>query len=88
MASLAFVPEGVCSTRIVIQTDGDRICQVLFEGGCDGNLQGICRLAEGRTIAEVAALLKGIDCDGKGTSCPDQLARALERIQIPGALPK
>lgn len=80
MASLAYVPAGVCSSRIIIETDGGRIRQVSFEGGCDGNLQAICRLVEGRTIAEVAAMLIGIDCDGKGTSCPDQLARALEQI--------
>ena len=49
-------------------------------GGCTGNTQGVARLAEGRNIDEVIALLKGIQCRG-GTSCPDQLARALEEIK-------
>lgn len=51
---------------------------VSFQDGCDGNLQGISRLVEGMPVREVIKRLKGISCDGKGTSCPDQLAKALE----------
>ena len=78
-----YYPQGVCSRAIVttISDDGATIEKVEFVGGCHGNTQGVCRLAEGRPVAEVVALLRGIDCRGKGTSCPDQLARALSEIE-------
>ena len=76
-----YFPQGVCSRQIDIDVDPTGIIkEVLFIGGCHGNTQGVCRLAEGRSAKEVASLLKGIDCRGKGTSCPDQLAKALEDI--------
>jgi len=50
------------------------------EGGCAGNLQGICRLVEGMPVEKVIACLEGISCDGKDTSCPDQLAKALKEV--------
>ena len=71
---------GTCSQQILIDVDGDTIANVKFIGGCTGNTQGVARLARGRKIDEVIALCKGIQCRG-GTSCPDQLARALEQIQ-------
>ena len=71
---------GTCSQQILIDVDGDTIANVEFIGGCTGNTQGVARLARGRKIDEVIALCKGIQCRG-GTSCPDQLARALEPIQ-------
>lgn len=71
---------GTCSQQILIDVDGDTIANVEFIGGCTGNTQGVARLARGRKIDEVIALCKGIQCRG-GTSCPDQLARALEQIQ-------
>ena len=71
---------GTCSQQILIDVDGDTIANVEFIGGCTGNTQGVARLAKGRKIDEVIALCKGIQCRG-GTSCPDQLARALEQIQ-------
>ena len=70
---------GVCSRAINIEMDGDIIKHVEFVGGCAGNTQGVARLAENRKIDEVIALCKGIQCRG-GTSCPDQLACALEQI--------
>ncbi len=75
-----FYPQGVCSRviDITLSDDGTTIEKVQFTGGCHGNTQGVAALAKGRPVAEVVALLKGIDCRGKGTSCPDQLARALE----------
>lgn len=76
-----FAPQGVCSTRMEVETDGDIIRRVRVEDGCDGNLQGLARLAEGRKISEVAAILAGIQCGDKDTSCPDQLARALISIK-------
>lgn len=72
-----FEPQGVCSTRIELETDGEFIRRIHIEDGCGGNHQGLARLAEGRKISEVAAILDGIKCGDKSTSCPDQLARAL-----------
>lgn len=71
---------GVCSRAINIEMEGDIIRKVEFDGGCRGNTQGVARLAENRNIDEVIALCKGIQCRGT-TSCPDQLACALEQIK-------
>ncbi len=76
----AYVPQGgVCSRLIEVELTPDGVVErVEFTGGCAGNTQGVAALAVGRPVAEVVALLRGIDCRGKGTSCPDQLARAIE----------
>ena len=74
-----YITSGTCSREIHIDVDGDTIKSIQFIGGCTGNTQGVARLAEGRKIAEVIELCKGIQCRGN-TSCPDQLARALEQI--------
>ena len=72
---------GTCSRNIEIEiTEDGKIGDVVFAGGCHGNLQGIAALVKGMTPAEAAAKLRGIDCKGNGTSCPDQLARALESV--------
>lgn len=71
---------GVCSRAIRIETEDGIVRSVHFDGGCQGNTLAVSRLAEGRPVAEVIARLRGIDCGGKGTSCPDQLARALESM--------
>lgn len=73
-----FEPDGVCSHRISLELEQGKIKQVEFLGGCDGNLQGICRLVEGMDAQEVIKRLKGLNCGRKATSCPDQLAHALE----------
>ena len=52
---------------------------VQFVGGCNGNTQGVARLVEGMDVNEAISRMKGIDCNGRGTSCPDQLAKALEQ---------
>lgn len=71
-------PRGVCSMQIKFEIDENRIVKnVKFLGGCNGNSKGISALAEGMTADELIARLRGIDCNGKGTSCPDQLARAV-----------
>ncbi len=72
---------GVCSREIIIETDGDIIKKVTIVGGCQGNTQGVSRLVEGMHIDEVIKRLKGILCGTKGTSCPDQLAKALEELK-------
>ena len=69
---------GVCSTRMVIDVEGDTVKSVKIFNGCDGNLQGISRLVEGIPAREAIDRLKGIRCGIKPTSCPDQLARGLE----------
>jgi uncharacterized protein (TIGR03905 family) len=78
MEKRVFTPEGVCSSRIYFTIDAGKIVRVEFMDGCEGNLQGIASLVEGMEIDEVVKKLSGIDCSGRGTSCPDQLARALE----------
>ena len=69
-----------CSTRINLETDGDTIRRVEIVKGCDGNTKGLARLCEGRKVQDVIGLLEGINCKARGTSCPDQLARALKEL--------
>jgi uncharacterized protein (TIGR03905 family) len=78
---MTYKTSGTCSTAIDIQLDGDVIRSVAFTGGCNGNLQGISRLVEGMKVEDAITRLKGIRCGFKNTSCPDQLARALESLQ-------
>lgn len=79
MTHHSYTPTGVCSRRIEFDMAPDgTIHNVTFTGGCHGNTQGIGRLAEGMKARELAGRLRGVDCKGKGTSCPDQLARAIE----------
>lgn len=68
---------GTCSREIELELDGEIIKSVVFVGGCDGNTQGVARLVKGMSRQEAIDKLEGIDCHGKGTSCPDQLAKAL-----------
>lgn len=78
----SYTTSGTCSRSIEIEIDSDgKIGEVVFAGGCHGNLQGIAALVKGMTPVEAAAKLRGIDCRGKGTSCPDQLAIALDSIR-------
>ena len=70
----------VCSEAIYIETEGDIIRKVQYTKGCNGNTQGVAALCEGRKVQDVIALLDGIDCKGRGTSCPDQLSRALKQL--------
>ena len=71
---------GTCSQMILIDADADTIKHVEFIGGCRGNTQGISILVEGMKIDDVIARCKGIQCRA-GTSCPDQLSRALEKMR-------
>ena len=70
---------GTCSRQIDIELDNDIIRSVRFTGGCDGNTQGVAALVRGMKVEEAIARLEGNDCRGGGTSCPDQLARALRQ---------
>jgi len=75
-----YLTKGTCSRSISFDIDNRGVVSgISFVGGCNGNLQGICALAQGKKATELIATLKGINCNGKGTSCPDQLARALEQ---------
>ena len=73
-----YYPQGTCSRRIDFDIEDGVIKSVQFTGGCNGNLQGISKLVEGRKVEDVISSLRGISCGGRPTSCPDQLARALE----------
>lgn len=78
MRHFTYKTSGTCSRSIDFDIDDNgALRNVRFTGGCNGNLQGICRLVEGQPAAHVSAVLKGVNCNGKGTSCPDQLARAV-----------
>lgn len=73
----SYKTRGTCSREIQFDIAENKIKEVRFIGGCMGNTLGISALVKGRDIDEVIGLLKGIDCGGRGTSCPDQLAIAL-----------
>lgn len=77
---LTFQTTGTCSRQIDIELKGDLVESVCFTGGCNGNLQGIGLLVKGMSKDEVITRLRGVDCKGRGTSCPDQLAIALESM--------
>ena len=74
---IVYPTKGVCSQAIAIELDGDIVKGVQFMGGCSGNTQGISMLVRGMKVEDVISRLEGISCGGKGTSCPDQLAKAL-----------
>ena len=76
----SFRTRGVCSRQIDIDVENGIINNVVFHGGCPGNLKGISSLVKGMKVSDAISRLKGIDCGGKGTSCPDQLACALEQM--------
>ena len=77
-----YKPEGVCSRELVFDIEGDIVKSVKVIGGCPGNTVGVSRLVEGKSVDEVIKMLKGIECGARGTSCPDQIARALEKYII------
>ena len=77
---VTYEPQGTCSRLMHIVEENGVIKSVDIVGGCNGNLQGITRLVEGMDVKEAISKLEGIDCNGKGTSCPDQLAKALKKL--------
>ena len=76
-----YTPQGVCSMEMIFDIDGDIIKDLQIMGGCPGNTVGVAQLIKGKKIDEVINLLKGILCGGKGTSCPDQIAKALQEYK-------
>lgn len=77
MTTYTYTPKGVCSRRMTVELKDGVIRDVRIEGGCNGNLQGISRLVTGMKAEDAIARMRGIQCGGKPTSCPDQLAAAL-----------
>ena len=76
---MRYKTQGVCSTEIQFNVTDGKLSGVSYQGGCNGNLQGIGRLVEGMEIHDVISKLEGIRCGYKSTSCPDQLAQALKK---------
>lgn len=77
---MIYRPKGVCSNTIDVEVEDGIIKSVQFTGGCNGNLQGISRLVAGMKVEDAIDRLKGIKCGFKSTSCPDQLACALQEM--------
>ncbi len=78
---MKYQPKGTCSTSINFEVEDGIVKSVEFSGGCNGNLKGIASLVTGMTVDDVISKLKGIRCGFKNTSCPDQLAHALEQFK-------
>ena len=76
-----YKPSGVCSREMIIELDGNTKKKLTIVGGCDGNTKGISKLVVGMNINDVIERLKGIQCGMKGTSCTDQLAKALLELK-------
>lgn len=77
METFVYKPKGVCSQQMRFTIDQDRIDHVEIVGGCAGNLLGISKMLEGKTIEEIITVFDGVKCGRKRTSCPDQIASAL-----------
>lgn len=75
-----FKTSGVCAREINFEVENGKVTEVEFVGGCNGNLKGIGVLCKGMDTNEVIDKLKGLKCGNKETSCPDQLAKALEEV--------
>ena len=79
METITYQPRGVCSRHMEIDVDNGVIQAVRVQGGCSGNLQGICSLLKGMKVEDAIARMEGIRCGSKATSCPAQLAQALKQ---------
>lgn len=75
---MQYKTKGVCSQMINFDIEDDKVHNVEFVGGCAGNTQGVAKLIEGMPVDEAITRMEGIQCGFKGTSCPDQLAKALK----------
>ncbi len=73
----SYKTRGVCARGITFDIEDNIVKNIKFSGGCSGNTQGVAKLAEGMTTDEIISRLSGIKCGFKGTSCPDQLAKAV-----------
>ena len=80
MERYTYTPRDVCPQAITFEIESGILTKVHFEGGCNGNLQALSKLVQGMKVEDVIAKLRGIDCEGRGTSCSDQLTRGLEEV--------
>ncbi len=78
---MVYTTQGTCSREISFDVVDNKLHNVKFTGGCNGNLQGVSKLVEGMDINEVISRIEGIHCGTRPTSCPDQLARALKEYK-------
>lgn len=78
MSVFTYKPKGVCSQLMQFEMDNETIKEVKVQGGCNGNLKGICAILRNKTIDEVLEAFDGITCGMRKTSCPDQIAQALK----------
>lgn len=79
MASYTYTPQGVCARQVSFSIEDGKLHDVSFVGGCNGNLKAVGKLLEGQSAENAAKILRGNDCNGRGTSCADQLAQAIEK---------
>ncbi len=77
--NIDYTPRGVCSRRIQIEVNDGIVENVVFTAGCNGNTQGVAALVKGMKVEDAISRMEGINCNGRGTSCPDQLAQALKQ---------
>ena len=68
---MEYTTKGTCSRKILFEVEDGKVHNVQFVGGCNGNTQGVARLVEGMDVNEAISRMKGIDCNGRGTSCPE-----------------
>lgn len=76
-----YTPQGVCSMQMIFEIDEGIVKDLQIIGGCPGNTVGVSILVKGKNIDEIIQMLKGIPCGSKGTSCPDQIAKALQEYK-------
>lgn len=77
---IVYKTEGTCSTNIELEVEDGIVKEIVFWGGCSGNLQAVSRLVAGMKVADVLDRLEGVCCGSRSTSCPDQLCRALHQM--------
>lgn len=87
MAKMVIIPQGVCADLIELDVEDGVIQSVRFEGGCDGNSKALSRLLAGMPAGKAAEILRGVDCEGKGTSCADQLSLGITENEKGAATP-
>ena len=76
-----YEPQGVCSMQMIFDIEGNIVKDLQVIGGCPGNTVGVSALVKGRKVDEIIELLKGIPCGQRGTSCPDQVTKALQEYK-------
>ena len=82
MKKIMYKTSGVCSQFIELESEDDKtVSRAVVVGGCNGNQQGICHLITGMRLEDVKAKLSGIKCGPRPTSCPDQIAKAIEELE-------